>query len=89
MALGFNRTVKDHDRQLHVQIEDLGPSAGVFETRIYEGGQVIFHKRFPHPPADGGDAEARKEQLKQAAEHLLVTLTEAIRRGKIPVPDAG
>jgi hypothetical protein len=83
MAVGFNRIVSHEGRDLHVQIEDLGAALGVFEARIYEGGQVVFHKRMPHPPAKGAGVEERREQLKTAAEHLMVTLSEAIRRGKI------
>lgn len=88
MPHGFNRTVEHAGRKLHVQIEDLSPRQPVFDVRVYEGGQVLFHKKVNHTEALAGeDGAGRTERLRAAAEKLLVTMTEAIQRGKIKVGD--
>src|SRR5512135_2649014 len=73
MPHGFNRTVEHEGRKLHVQIEDLSPRQAVFDVRVYEGGQVLFHKKVNHVPTDPDEHEStRAERLRAAAEKLLV-----------------
>ena len=88
MPHGFNRTVEYAGRKLHVQIEDLSPHQPVFDVRAYDGGAVLFHKKVNHEPAPATeDATGHTERLRAAAEKLLITMTEAIARGKIKMGD--
>lgn len=88
MPHGFNRTVEHEGRKLHVQIEDLSPHQPVFDVRVYHGGEVLFHKKVNHAPPGAEETESgRSERLRVAAEKLLITMTEAIARGKIKMGD--
>ncbi len=84
MTIGVVRQVKHEGRKLHIQIEDLGVQQGCFDVRVYEEGQVLFHKKVAHPAAPAGESdEQRRARLKAETEKLFSTLSESIRRGKL------
>jgi hypothetical protein len=85
MLVGLNRVVEHAGRELHVQVEDLGPEHGALEARVYEHGGVVWHKRVSYQ-----DVLARKlskleqeEELLALMEKTLHTIQAAIVKGKL------
>ncbi|MEM8994204.1 MAG: hypothetical protein AAGF23_05365 [Acidobacteriota bacterium] len=85
MVIGINKVYESNGRSFHLQAEDLGTDAEVFEVRIYDKGTVLWQKRVGY-----GDLIAQnlpKPDLDQALrtkmEKTLLTVEAAIAKGKI------
>ena len=48
MIVGVNRVYEHDGRSYHLQAEDLGVEHACFEVRVYDGGTVLWSKRFPY-----------------------------------------
>jgi hypothetical protein len=85
MIMGSNKVFEHAGRKFHLQAEDLGDAAGAFEVRVYEGGTVLWLKRFDHAEAEPGlSAHERELALRTRMERTLITVEAAIAKGKIP-----
>lgn len=86
MIMGSNTLFEHEGRKFHLQGEDLGAPANAFEVRVYDGGTVLWQKRFPYsdlleqklPPAEYEMA------LRTRMEKTMLTVEAAIAKGKIP-----
>ena len=85
MITGIN-TIFEHDgKQYHLQAEDLGEEAAVYEVRVYDEGSVVWMKRMPYGDLQAQDLpKAEYEQaLRSQMEKTLRTVGDAIAKGKI------
>ena len=85
MVIGINTVYEFEGRSYHLQAEDLGVDAKVFEVRIYDKGTVLWQKRVPYEDLLGQNlAKAELEQaLRTKMEKTLLTVEAAIAKGKI------
>lgn len=85
MIMGTNRVVRHGERDLHVQAEDLGLSAGALEVRVYERGAMLWHKRVPYADvlARNLPKAEQDEALQALLEKTLLTVEAAIVKGRI------
>ncbi len=85
MIIGVNRAFEHAGRQLHVQIEDLGPEAGAFEARVYERGTVLWRRRVPYQELlERGLAKPEfEDELRALMDKTLHTVEAAILKGKL------
>ncbi|MEM8930026.1 MAG: hypothetical protein AAGE94_02560 [Acidobacteriota bacterium] len=87
MVTGSNSVFEHDGRTFHLQAEDLGTEAKVFEVRVYDGGTVLWQKRVDYgelveqdlPKADLESA------LRTKMDKTLLTVRAAIAKGKIGV----
>lgn len=86
MIMGCNTVFEHEGRKFHLQAEDLGASAKAFEARVYDGGTVLWLKRFPYAELDGQGLSAHDYEvaLRTRMEKTLLTVEAAIVKGKIP-----
>ena len=86
MMISGSNSVFQHDgKEYHIQAEDLGDEAGVFEVRVYLGGGVVWLKRISHADLveqDVGKVEYEKT-LRSRMEKMILTVEAAIAKGKI------
>lgn len=85
MITGINRVFPHDGRDYHIQAEDLGEEAAIFEVRLYHGGGVVWQKRVPY--GDLLAQELPRRELEQALrvqmEKMIRTVEAAIVKGKI------
>ncbi|MEM6794782.1 MAG: hypothetical protein AAF725_12455 [Acidobacteriota bacterium] len=92
MITGINTVYEHQGREYHLQAEDLGEAAGVFEVRVYDRGSVLWQKRVSYAEllADGGSGRQGFESaLRGMMDKTLLTVEAAIAKGKLPVGGAG
>lgn len=86
MIMGSNTLFEHEGRKFHLQAEDLGAPLDAFEVRVYDGGSVLWQKRFSYaelvqqklPPQEHDSA------LRTRMEKTMLTVEAAIAKGKIP-----
>lgn len=87
MITGINKVVEHDERSFHLQAEDLGTEAAVFEVRVYVGGTVLWQKRVSYAELleqSEADPEVPFEKaLRAKIEKTLWTVEAAIVKGKI------
>ena len=85
MIIGINKVFTHEGTEYHLQAEDLGQEAAVFEVRVYDHGTVVWQKRLSY--ADLKAQELPKQEYDQALraqmEKTLFTVEAAIAKGKI------
>lgn len=83
--MGTNRVYAHAGREYHLQAEDLGLPAALFEVRVYERGSVLWRKRVPY--ADVLAQNLPRLELEQALralmEKTLLTVEAAIAKGRL------
>ena len=83
MITGIN-TVYEHDGvNYHLQSEDLGEAAAVFEVRVYDQGTVVWQKRIPYGELGELPRPERDSALRSKMEKTLLTVEAAIAKGKL------
>lgn len=85
MIIGSN-TIFEHDgKKYHLQAEDLGEEAAVYEVRVYDAGTVVWMKRMSYEELQAQDLpQAEHEKaLRATMEKTLLTVEAAIAKGKI------
>ena len=87
MVTGSNSVFEHEGRAFHLQAEDLGVEAKVFEVRVYEGGTVLWQKRVDY--GELVEQDLPKAELDSAVrtkmDKTLLTVSAAIAKGKIGV----
>lgn len=85
MITGSNRVFHHDGQEYHIQAEDLGDEAAVFELRVYQGGGVVWLKRVGYRELlDQGLGKAEYEKaLRGRMEKMILTVEAAISKGKI------
>jgi hypothetical protein len=85
MIIGSNTIFESQGRTYHLQAEDLGGEAKVFEVRVYEKGTVLFQKRVAYADlVDQGLPQGEFETaLRTRMEKTLLTVEAAIAKGKL------
>jgi len=85
MIVGVNRVCEHEGREYHIQAEDLGVEAAVFEVRVYLAGSVLWRKRISYNDLlekSLGRLE-QEEVLRAQMEKMLQTVRAAIVKGKL------
>jgi hypothetical protein len=86
VIVGLNRVISHAGKDYHLQVEDLGLEAAVFDVRAYDGGSLLWHKRMSY--ADlvqrALSREETERELRALMEKTLHTLEAAIVKGKLP-----
>lgn len=85
MLTGINRIVEHEGRQFHIQCEDLGTDEASYEIRVYDGGTVLWLKRFAYKDlVDQGLEQAELEKtLRAQIDKTLQVVHAAVVKGKI------
>ena len=85
MIVGVNRVCEHEGREYHIQAEDLGVEAGVFEVRVYLAGSVLWRKRISYADLleKGLGRLEQDEALRAQMEKMLHTVRAAILKGKL------
>ncbi|MEM1178920.1 MAG: hypothetical protein AAGM22_11295 [Acidobacteriota bacterium] len=85
MVIGINTVYEFNGRSFHLQAEDLGIDAKVFEVRIYDKGSVLWQKRMAYDDllADDLPKSELEQALRAKMEKTLRTVEAAIAKGKI------
>lgn len=85
LITGVNTIFKHEGKDYHLQAEDLGTETAAFEARVYDGGSVLWLKRFSY-----ADLEAKElpkgehdQALRALMEKTVLTVQAAITKGKI------
>lgn len=85
MITGSNKIFAHEGREFHLQAEDLGQEAKVFEVRVYDRGTVLWQKRVSYEEII--DRDLPKIEFEQALrakmEKTMLTVEAAIVKGKI------
>ena len=85
MITGSNKIFVHDGREFHLQAEDLGVEAKVFEVRVYDSGTVLWQKRVSYEDILAQDLP--KLQLEQALrtkmDKTMLTVEAGIAKGKI------
>ena len=91
MIVGVNRGFTHGGREYHIQAEDLGPTAGCFEVRVYDQGTVLWNRRVPYGDilARGLPKAEQEQQLRDLMQKTLQTVQAAIVKGKLPSAGGG
>lgn len=86
MIMGCNTVFESGGRKFHLQAEDLADGAKTFEVRVYEGGTVLWLKRFSYAELDEAGLSPHEYDLavRTRMEKTLLTVEAAIAKGKIP-----
>jgi hypothetical protein len=86
MIMGSNTLFEHEGRKFHLQAEDLGSPPAAFEVRVYDGGTVLWQKRFSYVELAEQklSAQERETALRTRMEKTLLTVEAAIAKGKIP-----
>lgn len=85
MITGINTVYSHAGIDYHLQVEDLGTKAAVFEVRIYNQGTVVWQKRMSYADLEEQNlSKAEHDQaLRAKMEKTLRTVEAAIAKGKI------
>jgi hypothetical protein len=83
MITGINTVYQHGDVNYHLQSEDLGEAAGVFEVRVYDQGSVVWQKRIPYGDLSELPRPERDSALRTKMEKTLLTVEAAIAKGKL------
>ena len=85
MITGTNKIFVHDGREFHLQAEDLGQDAKLFEVRVYDKGTVLWQKRVSYEEIVS--RELPKIEFEQALrakmEKTVLTVEAAIAKGKI------
>ncbi len=86
MIMGSNTLFEHEGRKFHLQAEDLGDPPAAFEVRVYDGGTVLWQKRFSY--SDLAEQKLPQQEhesaLRTRLEKTMLTVEAAIAKGKIP-----
>lgn len=87
MVPGSNSVFEHEGKTFHLQAEDLGQEAKVFEVRVYEGGTVLWQKRMGYDDLLEQDLAkpALDQALRAKMDKTLLTVRAAIAKGKLGV----
>jgi hypothetical protein len=82
---GINRIYEHEGRRFHVQCEDLGSDVAAYETRVYDGGSVLWLKRISYSDLveEKLGQEEHERALRLQMEKTIQTVQAAIGKGKI------
>lgn len=85
MVIGINKVYEFDGRSFHLQAEDLGLDAKVFEVRVYDKGTVLWQKRVAYEELTTQDLPKLEleQRLRTKMEKTLLTVEAAIAKGKI------
>lgn len=85
MITGSNTIFVHEGREFHLQAEDLGEEAKVFEVRVYDKGTVLWQKRVSYEEilAQGLSRQELEQTLRAKMEKTMLTVEAAIAKGKI------
>lgn len=85
MITGSNTIFEHEGKSYHLQAEDLGEEAKVFEVRVYVGGTVLWQKRVSYEDIlqQGLEKSALQTAIRTKMEKTLLTVEAAIAKGKI------
>ena len=85
MITGINTVYERGGKKYHLQAEDLGAEAKVFEVRIYDQGSVLWQKRVGYEDLleQGLDKPGQEQALRSKMEKTLRTVEAAIAKGKL------
>jgi hypothetical protein len=85
VIVGLNRVFPHEGHEYHLQVEDLGAEAAVFEIRVYEGGSVTWRKRVDYHSllAQNLPREELEAELRRMMEKYLHTVEAAIAKGRL------
>lgn len=86
MIMGSNTLFEHEGRKFHLQGEDLGGQLAAFEVRVYDGGTVLWQKRFSYAElaAQKLPTQEHEAALRLRLEKTMLTVEAAIAKGKIP-----
>lgn len=86
MIMGSNTLFEHEGRKFHLQAEDLGSPPTAFEVRVYDGGTVLWQKRFSYAELAEQRLSAQEHEsaLRTRMEKTMLTVEAAIAKGKIP-----
>lgn len=86
MVIGSNSVFEHGGKSFHLQAEDLGTDAKIFEVRVYEGGTVLWQKRVGYDDLLEREAPGPglEKALRAKMDKTLLTVRAAIAKGKIP-----
>ena len=85
MITGINTVYTHEGIDYHLQVEDLGREAAVFEIRIYNQGTVVWQKRMSYADLEEQNLPKGEHDLALRAKmkKTLHTVEAAIAKGKI------
>ena len=85
MVIGANTIFRHAGKEYHLQAEDLGSEAAVFEIRVYDRGSVVWQKRISYSDLEqqGLPKTEHDQTLRAKMGKTLLTVEAAIARGKI------
>ncbi len=85
MITGINKIFEHDGKKYHLQAEDLGEEAAVYEVRVYDEGSVVWMKRMPYDElaAQNLPKPEFEQALRATMEKTLLTVGAAIAKGKI------
>ena len=85
MITGSNTVYTHQGTDYHLQAEDLGREAAMFEIRVYNQGAVVWQKRMPYPDLEDQNLSKKEHEqaLRAKMEKTLLTVEAAIAKGKI------
>lgn len=85
LITGVNTIFEHGGKRYHLQAEDLGSETAAYEARVYDGGSVLWLKRFPYTDleAKGLPKAERNQALRVLMEKTILTVQVAITKGKI------
>lgn len=86
MIMGSNTVFEHEGRKFHLQAEDLGEPLTAFEVRVYDGGTVLWQKRFSYTELSEQKLSPHEHEaaLRTRMEKTMLTVEAAIAKGKIP-----
>lgn len=86
MIMGSNTLFEHEGRKFHLQAEDLGEQLASFEVRVYDGGTVLWQKRFSYAEMLEQKLSSQEHEaaLRTRMEKTMLTVEAAIAKGKIP-----
>lgn len=86
MIMGSNTLFEHEGRKFHLQGEDLGDQLNAFEVRVYDGGTVLWQKRFSYTDLIEQKLPPQEHEiaLRTRLEKTMLTVEAAIAKGKIP-----
>jgi hypothetical protein len=86
VIVGVNRVFPHDGKDYHIQVEDLGEAQASFEVRVYDGGTVLWRKKFAYADILGRSLPRleQDEELRALMEKALHTVQAAIAKGKLP-----
>lgn len=85
MITGSNKIFVHDGREFHLQAEDLGVEAKVFEMRVYDKGTVLWQKRVSYEEILAQDLPRQEfeQALRTKMEKTILTVEAGIAKGKI------